>query len=73
MHGHINFFAWLILIKKSLLQDKDELYRAGLGEKITFEDATVSQEEFHENILDNYPRLREGGGFWFLKGKIIPP
>lgn len=51
--------------------DKDELYRAGLGEKeITFEDATVSQEEFYEIILDNYPRLRQGGGFRFLKGKI---
>ena len=49
--------------------DKEELYRAGLGEKeILFEDVNISQEEFHEFLLDNFPRLRDGGGFRLLKG-----
>ena len=49
--------------------DKDELYQAGLGEKeILFEDVNISQEEFHEVIFDHFPRLRDGGGFRFLKG-----
>ena len=52
--------------------DKDELYRAGLGEKeISFEDSNISQESFHDIILHHYPRLQEGGGFRFLKGKIV--
>lgn len=51
--------------------EKDELFRAGLGEKeICFEDVTISQEEFHEIIQDHFPRLREGGGSRFLKGRI---
>ena len=46
--------------------------RAGLGEKeIAFEDAIISQEDFHEIILEHYPRLREGAGFRFLKGDNI--
>lgn len=50
--------------------EKEELYRAGLGEKeITFEDVEMGREEFHESILDAFPRLKEGGGFRFLKGK----
>ena len=50
--------------------DKDELFRAGFGEKeISFEDVNTSQEEFHEIIHDHYPRLREGGGFRFMKGR----
>ena len=51
---------------------KDELFRAGLGEKeISFEDSNISQEEFHDIILNHYPRLQEGGGFRFLKGDIV--
>ena len=49
--------------------EKEELYQAGLGEKeISFEDVDVSQEEFHEIIQSNFPRLRDSGGFRFLKG-----
>ena len=49
---------------------KDELFRAGLEEKeILFENVNISQEEFHKIILDHYPRLRDGGGFRFLKGE----
>ena len=52
--------------------DKDELFRAGLGEKeISFEDSNISQEEFHDIIINHYPRLQEGGGFRFLKGEIV--
>ena len=51
--------------------EKDELFRAGLVEKeIGFEDVNVSQEEFHDIIQDHYPRLQDGGGFHFLKGRI---
>ena len=52
--------------------DKEELFQTGLGEKeICFEDVNISQDEFHEVILENYPRLRKGGGFRFLKGKSL--
>ena len=52
--------------------DKDELYQAGLGEKeIVFEDVNISQEEFHDVILEHFPRLREGGGFRLLKGVFM--
>lgn len=51
---------------------KEELYRAGLGDKeITFDDLSMSQKEFHELILEHFPRLRDGGGFRFLKGMVL--
>lgn len=49
--------------------DKEELYQAGLGEKeIIFENLEISQSEFRDIILENFPRLEAGGGFRFLKG-----
>ena len=51
--------------------EKDELFRASLGERdIVFEDVNISQEEFHAIIIDNFPRLQEGGGIRFLEGVI---
>ena len=52
--------------------DKEELFRAGLGEKeIAFEDVNISQEEFHDVILENFPCLQGWGGFRLLKGCVI--
>ena len=49
--------------------EKEELYRAGLGEKeIAFESTEMSQPEFCELLFDHYPRLREDGGYQLLKG-----
>ena len=47
--------------------DKEELFKAGLGEKdIEFESLDITQEEFKEYIFASFPRLREGGGFRLL-------
>ena len=52
--------------------EREELYRAGLGFKdIVFNDIYINKEEFHESILENFPRLRYGGGFRFLKGWCV--
>lgn len=52
--------------------EKDELYRAGLGEKeISFEDLDISEVEFREAILETFPKLTAGGGFRFLKGQLF--
>ena len=55
--------------------EKEELYRAGLGEKekekekeIAFESTEMSQPEFCEVLFDHYHWLREGGGHQLLKG-----
>ena len=48
--------------------DKEEHYRAGLGEKeIAFETLDLSQVEFRNLLLEHYPRLKKGGGFQLLK------
>ena len=47
---------------------KDALFRAGLREKdIQFHNLDASPEEFREVIFDAYPKLKEGGGYQFLK------
>ena len=47
---------------------KDVLFKAGLGEKeIEFNNLDASPEEFREVILNAYPKLRDGGGYQFLK------
>ena len=48
---------------------KDALFKAGLGEKeIEFNNLDASPEEFREVInLNAYPKLRDGGGYQFLK------
>lgn len=48
--------------------DKDELLQAGLGEKeIEFKDVDIGGEEFRKIIYDNFPSLKDGGGFQFFK------
>lgn len=50
---------------------REQLARAGLGFKeIEFEDLYATQQEFHDIILENFPRLEDGGGFRFLKGAL---
>ena len=52
--------------------EKEDLFRAGLGEKeICFDDMHISQENFHDKVISHFPRLKDGGGFRFLKGKVI--
>ena len=48
--------------------DKEELYQAGLGEKeICFPSLNLTPEEFKELLYDQFPPLREGGGYQLLK------
>jgi len=48
--------------------DKEELFRAGLGEReIEFELLDMIQEELKELIVASFPRLTKGGGFQLLK------
>ena len=48
--------------------DKDELLRAGLGEKeIKFYDLNIEAEEFRDLLYKEFPSLKKGGGFQFLK------
>ena len=47
--------------------DKEELYRAGLGEKeILFDNIDIGQAEFRDVLIESFPRLAAGGGFRFL-------
>lgn len=49
--------------------DKEELYRAGLGEReIFFESLNISQQQFRDLLMKEFPRLKDGGGFQLLKG-----
>ena len=49
---------------------KDTLMSAGLGEKkIVFEDVDCSAEIFKDTLLQNYPKLKEGGGYHLCKCK----
>ena len=49
--------------------DKEELYQAGLGEKeISFKSLNLSQQQFRDLLMNEFPRLRDGGGFQLLKG-----
>lgn len=48
---------------------KEELYQAGLGEKeIVFESLNLSQQQFRDRLMKEFPRLKTGGGFQLLKG-----
>ena len=48
--------------------DKDNLFRAGLGEKeIEFHDMHLDGTEFRDLLYEAYPKLKDGGGFQFLK------
>ena len=59
-------------------KEKDSLLEAGLGEKrITIPDIDISGEEFRKLLLEEFPKLREGGGFMFAKcksnSKVLEP
>ena len=44
--------------------EKDDLFRAGLGEKeIEFSSLQMSSEEFRDILYSAYPKLKDGGGF----------
>ena len=51
--------------------ERDELKNAGLGDKNAVLDIDFSQEEFKSHILDLLPRLKDAGGYRFLKGNVI--
>lgn len=50
-------------------EELDELYHAGLGiKKITIPDMnTINHHRFRHIIVENFPVLREAGGFDFLR------
>ena len=50
--------------------EKDELRSAGLGSKDITLCIDANYEEFQAAILDTFPRLKDGGGYRFLKGNI---
>ena len=44
-------------------EEKDDLYKAGLGEKvIEFPDLDVGREEFRSILFQEFPKLEDGGG-----------
>lgn len=48
--------------------DKDDLLKAGLGEKvIEFDDLDMDANSFRDVILEAYPQLINAGGFMFFK------
>ena len=48
--------------------EKNLLLEAGLGErKITIPDIDISSEEFRDLLFEEFPKLKEGGGFMFAK------
>ena len=51
--------------------ERDELKNAGLGDKNALLDIDSSQEEFQSHILDLFPRLKDAGGYRFLKGNLF--
>ena len=52
--------------------EKEELYQAGLGEKeISFESLDMSQADFRNILLHNFPPLNKGCGFQLLKGVLV--
>ena len=47
--------------------DKDDLLKAGLGEKvIEFDDLDMDANIFRDVILEAYPQLKNAGGFTFF-------
>ena len=48
--------------------EKDELFSAGLGEKeIEFKNLHATAQEFRDTLYEAFPRLKDGGGYQFLK------
>lgn len=49
-------------------QDKEDLYKAGLGEKmVAFPDISASREEFVDVLFEEFPKLSSAGGFELCK------
>ena len=48
-------------------KEKDVLLEAGLGEKLVIENVECSSEECREALYQEFPKLRDGGGFQFFK------
>lgn len=49
--------------------EKDQLLEAGLGEKeIEFFSLDMEFDEVREVLLEEFPRLKDGGGFLLMKG-----
>lgn len=49
--------------------EKDQLLEAGLGEKeVEFVSLDMAFDEVKDVLFDVFPRLKDGGGFQFLKG-----
>ena len=49
-------------------REKDILLEAGLGEKkLVIDNVECSAEEFREALYQEFPKLRDGGGFQFFK------
>ncbi len=46
---------------------KKQLANAGLGEKKVVFKKNSSTSYFHETLLENFPRLRDGGGYELLR------
>ena len=51
--------------------DKDELFHAGLGKKIIFSSLDIDAAAFWELLLETFPKLKDGGGYHFLKRLVI--
>ena len=52
-------------------KEKDTLLEAGLGEKkITIPDIDITSEDFRDFILEEFPKLKDGGGFMFAKCRL---
>ncbi len=48
--------------------DKDDLLRAGLGEKeVVISNLEIGADEFRDLLYHHFPSLKEGGGFQFYK------
>ena len=61
-------FVCLATRDQECIPKKDDLLKAGLGEKvIEFDDLDMDTYSYHETILDAFPKLRDGGGFMFYK------
>ena len=73
LHGSTIFIAWHILARHMFQQEnmRDEVKNVGLGDKNAVLDIDASQEEFQSQILNLFPRLKDAGGYRFLKGNVI--
>lgn len=57
------------LVIPTTVWEKDELIKAGLGEKIVFEDIDCQSDAFREKLMTHFPKLKDGGGYQLCKCK----